>query len=124
MRVLVVDDNADVLLSINALLEGAGYESETASDARRAIEIHRRRPADVVITDIFMPDQDGLETIVKFRAEWPGVKIVAMSGGGDIAKQDYLQVAQHAGADAMLRKPFEPEELLRTVNRLTRGADG
>ncbi|HVL34618.1 MAG TPA: response regulator [Burkholderiales bacterium] len=124
MRVLVVDDNADVLLSINALLEGAGYESETASDARRAIEIHRRRPADVVITDIFMPDQDGLETIVKFRTEWPGVKIVAMSGGGDIAKQDYLQVAQHAGADAMLRKPFEPEELLRTVNRLTRGADG
>jgi CheY-like chemotaxis protein len=121
MRILVVDDNDDVLISMNALLEGAGYEAETASDARRAIEIHRARPADVVITDIFMPEQDGLETIVRFRAEWPGVKIVAMSGGGDVAKQDYLEVAGHAGADAMLRKPFDPQELLNMVQRLASG---
>ena len=120
MRILVVDDNDDVLLSMNSLLEAAGHEAETASDARRALEIHRTRPADLVITDIFMPEQDGLETIVQFRSESPHVKIVAMSGGGDIAKHDYLEVAQHAGADAMLRKPFDPQQLLDTVEKLTR----
>jgi CheY-like chemotaxis protein len=118
MRILVVDDNDDVLLSMNALLEDAGYQPVSARGAREAIELQCRQPADMVITDIFMPDQDGLETIVELRERWPRLKIVAMSGGGDVARQDYLEVAQHAGADAMLRKPFAPQELLKTVERL------
>jgi DNA-binding response OmpR family regulator len=118
MRVLVVDDNRDMLESMRLLLAHAGHEAEISDSADRALEIQRTRPADVLITDIFMPGTDGLETIVEFRARWPRLRIVAVSGGGSVARQDYLQVAREAGADAMLRKPFEPQRLIETVERL------
>ena len=118
MRVLVVDDNADVLSSMDLILSGAGHETRTCDDTRRAIELNREEPADVLITDIFMPGVDGLETITEFRSIWPNLKIVAMSGGGNISKRDYLSVALKIGADAMVRKPFEPQALLELVRQL------
>jgi CheY-like chemotaxis protein len=118
MRVLVVDDNRDMLETMQLLLAHAGHEAEVSDNAGRALEIQRERPADVLITDIFMPGTDGLETILEFRARWPDLRIVAMSGGGMVARRDYLEVAREAGADAMLRKPFEPQRLIETVERL------
>ena len=119
MRILLLDDNADLLESLQLLLGSSGYEAVTAGDARQALEIQRQRPADLLITDIFMPGTDGLETIMQFRARWPDLKIVAMSGGGMIAKRDYLDVAAEIGANAMLRKPVELQDLLDTIIRLT-----
>jgi CheY-like chemotaxis protein len=111
MKVLVVDDNADMRDALQLLLAQIGYEVEGAADGLQAIEIQRARPAQVLITDIFMPGKDGFETIEAFRREWPHTRIVAMSGGGALATRDYLKLTPEVGADAILRKPFSLENL-------------
>ena len=116
MRVLIVDDNLELLESLALVLKSAGHEVDTAPSAERALATQRERPADVLITDIFMPDIDGLEAIAAFRSAWPRLKIIAMSGGGRTAKGNYLETARIAGADAMLRKPFAPDRLLTMLD--------
>jgi len=112
VRVLIVDDNLELLESLAVLLNSAGHEVDTAASAAEALAKQCARPADVLITDIFMPDTDGLEAVAAFRRGWPRLKIIAMSGGGRVAKGNYLETARIVGADAMLRKPFAPGELL------------
>jgi CheY-like chemotaxis protein len=116
-RVLVADDSADMRESLKLVLERAGYEVRLAADGSHALEMQRAAPCDVLITDIFMPECDGLETITGFRREFPAVKIIAMSGGGlrIVRGQQYLQTAQAAGADATLNKPFDPKSLLQVL---------
>ncbi|MGQ0546544.1 MAG: response regulator, partial [Betaproteobacteria bacterium] len=75
MRLLIADDDADTREALRLLLEREGYEVETAADGARALAAQRSRPAQVLITDIFMPESDGLETIARFRRDYPGVKI-------------------------------------------------
>ena len=118
LRVLVVDDNRDLRESTRYLLQLIGHDAEVASDGHQALEIHCARPAHVLLTDIFMPGKDGIETIEAFRSRWPEVKIVAMSGGGEVATRDYLCVAPDIGADAILRKPFSLENLQRVLDSL------
>lgn len=118
VRVLVVDDNRDMRDSLCQLLLRAGYDCETARDGQQAIEMHRNRPFHILVTDIYMPLSDGLETIQAFRRDAPGVRIVAMSGGGDLAKINHLGVASEIGADATLEKPFTFEKLLETLKPL------
>lgn len=118
MRVLVVDDNAELLESLALVLKAAGYDVDIASSAACALDAQRERPADVLITDIFMPDTDGLETVRAFRAGWPALKIVAMSGGGRMAKGNYLETAKVVGANAVLQKPFDPAALLRMLGSI------
>jgi len=118
-RVLVVDDNADLRLGVQLMLERAGYEVATAANGVQALELLRGAPAEVLLTDIFMPEADGLETIERCRKEFPRMKIVAMSGGGDtIRSARYLSTAEVAGADAMLPKPFGAAVLLETLRSL------
>ena len=112
-RLLIADDNADLRESLRLILERFGYEVCLAADGTRALELQRLAPADVLITDIFMPERDGLETITAFRREFPRTRIIAMSGGGvRVGGKIYLDTAGAAGADATLRKPFDPEALL------------
>ena len=118
-RLLIAEDSADMRESLKLLLERAGYEVAVAADGACALELQRRQPADVLITDIFMPDQDGLETIQEFRHEFPQVRIIAMSGGGARVGGRYLDIAELAGADAVLRKPFEVSDLLRALKDLS-----
>lgn len=118
-RVLVVDDCADLRSSLKKLLELMGYEVETARHGAAALALQRERSAGVVITDIFMPEMDGLETITRFKSGWPEVRVIAMSGGGEMAKNSYLQTALHIGADAMLRKPFDLQTLLNVLSLVT-----
>jgi CheY-like chemotaxis protein len=110
-RILVVDDNADMRLSLGRLLGLLGYEVETAADGNQALATHREHAVAVVITDIFMAGKEGIETIAAFKREWPFVRVIAMSGGGARAKMDYLKAAVHVGADATLHKPFSLESL-------------
>lgn len=117
-RVLVVDDNKDMRESTRYLLQLIGYHAETAGDGQHALEIQRERPVDILLTDIFMPGKDGIETIEAFRRDWPQVRIVAMSGGGEVATRDYLSVAPDIGADAILRKPFTLESLEQVLKGL------
>ncbi|HUQ74989.1 MAG TPA: response regulator [Burkholderiales bacterium] len=114
-RVLVVDDNADMRLSLQQLLRLLGYEVETASDGNQALAAHRAKAVGIVITDIFMAGTEGMETIATFKREWPLVRVIAMSGGGERAKKDYLQAALQIGADATLQKPFSVDVLRRAL---------
>lgn len=118
-RVLVIDDNADMRELLRAVLESAGYSVDLAADGALGLVLLRARPADVVLTDIFMPNQDGIETIARLRSEFPRSKVIAMSGGGRLVKgKDYLSTAGEIGAHALLRKPFDPEQLLRLLQEL------
>lgn len=115
-RVLIVDDDAELRTSLQALLESAGYEVETASNGAQALEKQLGRPAAILVSDIFMPEADGLETIHAFRMAYPQMRIVAISGHSDPRmKVNYLSVAAEAGADVLLRKPFGSRALLDAV---------
>jgi CheY-like chemotaxis protein len=120
-RLLVVDDNEDMRQSMKRLLEHFGYEVRVARDGRHALEMQREAPSDALITDIFMPETDGLETINQFRQAFPGMKIIAMSGGGASLEADYLSTASVVGAHAVLRKPFSKESLLQALETLAGG---
>ncbi len=117
-RILVVDDDADMRLTLKLALEIAGYAVEVAANARHALEVQASRPADILITDIFMPDADGFEAIDAFRKQFPQTRIVVISGGAQLTKRDYLPDAALLGADATLQKPFEMEALLKTLQSL------
>lgn len=115
-RVLVVDDNPDIRGFIEVLLEGAGYEVACAGDGDEALGLLRERGADIVITDLFMPERDGLETIQALKRHFPGIGVVAISGDRRTAGEvDYLSVAEVAGADCVLRKPFSSQALFEAV---------
>jgi DNA-binding response OmpR family regulator len=117
-RLLVVDDDADMRLTLKLALELAGYDVDVAGNAHEALELQRRQPADVLITDIFMPDADGFEAIDVFRREFPQTRIIVVSGGAQFTKRDYLPDAELIGADATLQKPFEIDTLLAKLRTL------
>ena len=111
MRILVVDDNEDMRSMLKLCLEAEGFEVDAAPNGQVALERMQRRAADIVVTDLFMPDQDGIETILELRRRFPQVRIVAMSGWTSSEGSDYLRVAREIGALQTLRKPFDPRDL-------------
>jgi two-component system, chemotaxis family, chemotaxis protein CheY len=114
--VLVVDDQDQVRQLIRETLEQAGYEVEEACDGKEGLERYRVRSTDLVIMDILMPDQDGLETIMTLRQEFPDIRIIAMTGGSDtVGIPNFLDVAKMLGARRTLQKPFELKVLLEAV---------
>jgi two-component system, chemotaxis family, chemotaxis protein CheY len=117
-RLLVVDDDADMRLTLKLALEIAGYAVDVAANGREAVARQKESPADVLITDIFMPDADGFEAIDAFRKEFPRTKIIVVSGGAQFTKRDYLPDAELIGADATLQKPFDVDVLLKTLQSL------
>ncbi|MES2642638.1 MAG: response regulator [Myxococcota bacterium] len=115
-RVLVVDDNEDIRYLMQVILTAGGYHVEVASDGVEAIAAQQRQAFDLIITDLFMPHQDGIETIATLRKSFPEVRVIAVSGGGRLlASTGYLATALAIGANAALAKPFDPELLLQTV---------
>ena len=118
MKILVIDDDHLVRYALSKILSSNGYEVVTASDGRRGMVVLREEHPDVVITDIIMPEQEGIDTIIQIQRERPGVKIIAISGGGRIRNIDFLDMAQSLGANEVLAKPFEVDELLSCLIRL------
>lgn len=115
-RILVVDDNRDIRDFMSVALEGAGYEVDTAEEGRQALESMRGRPVELLITDLFMPGQEGFETITQCRAEFPHTRIIVMSAGTVPGmKHDFLAAASRLRVAATLRKPFTAERLLDCV---------
>jgi CheY-like chemotaxis protein len=114
--VLVVDDQDPVRQLIRETLEQAGYEVEEARDGKEGLDRYRARSTDLVLMDILMPDQDGLEALMTFRREFPDTRVIAMTGGSDtIGVLNFLDVAKMLGARRTLHKPFELKVLLDTV---------
>lgn len=116
--ILIIDDDTTIREVLRQILERAGYEVMEASDGREGLNLYRERQADLIITDIVMPKKDGLETITDLRVEFPGSKIIAISGGGRLDPKPYLELAEGFGADRLLTKPFGHEELLEAVQDL------
>ena len=114
-RILIIDDNTSVLATYRIMLEREGYEVVIADDGNEGIRTFSEKPTDLVITDIIMPEKEGLETIMELRRNFPDVKIIAISGGAFLEPKDYLELAKQFGAMRTLTKPIEQEELLETV---------
>ena len=117
-KILVIDDDDTVRSSIRLALEDADHEVVEAPDGAEGVNRVKTQPVDLVITDIFMPEKEGLETIDEIRHAFPKLKIIAISGGGRIEPQDYLEIAQQLGADRTLLKPFDIKLLVDTVDEL------
>ena len=117
--ILVVDDHADIRAFMQVALESGGYDVRTASEGGEAIELQRSHPADLLVTDIFMPGQEGFETIRNFKAEFPRTKIIVASAGTVTGmRHDFLKAAGVLGVGATLRKPFSAEQLLDAVDKV------
>ena len=118
-RVLVVDDNADMRLTTKLLLEAEGYVVEVAANGAEALRIQRERPSHILLTDLFMPEVDGLETVQSFRAAYPAMPVIVVSGGSSRGtdRADHLSVARELGA-LTLRKPVEPSLLIEAIRTI------
>ena len=114
-RVLVIDDEPQIRSMLRIMLERAGYEVEEAPDGIEGIRIYRNNPVDLIISDLIMPNKDGIGMIIELKKEFPDVKIIAMSGGGLNKPEGYLEGAKKLGAQRTLTKPIDRDELLRTV---------
>ena len=118
-RIMIADDNPDTLSFMQAALEQAGYEVQTAPEGARALALLAKRPADLLITDVFMPGQDGIETLRDCRIRFPQTRIIVMSAGGGCGRKlDYLPAAALIGADATLRMPINVDQLLDAVREV------
>ena len=101
---------------MEAMLRAEGYKVSVANDGEQGINLQRKQPASLLITDIFMPNKEGVETIRDFREEFPNVPIIAMSGGGrPRSRAGGLFTAKELGAEIILQKPFGVNDLLRSV---------
>jgi CheY-like chemotaxis protein len=116
-RILVIDDDAHVRVTLGAILGRLGFEVVSAEDGREGLELFRKLAPDLVITDIIMPEQDGIATIARAREQSPQTRIIAMSGGGRLGNSDMLKLARAAGADDILAKPFAVADLIAVVTR-------
>ncbi len=110
-RILVIDDEEPIRTLLRAALEQDGHEVMEASSGKLGLQLYRNQPADLVITDILMPDLNGLDTILELVREFLDVKVIAISGQGD----ERLSAAKLLGARRTLRKPFDMQELLSAV---------
>ncbi len=124
-RLLLVDDERDVRASMARVLERAGYLVRLADSAEQAVAALRTEDADLVITDVIMPRQNGVELLKVLKRDFPQIAVIAISGGGNfwpqgykpeaITTSAYLAAAAQAGADGVIAKPFEIAELLEVI---------
>ncbi len=128
-KVIIIDDEEDIRIVLKEIFVRAGFEVEIAGNGQEGIALLREQGADLVITDIIMPGNDGVETAYDIRMEFPSIKIIVMSGGGNaaalgyeptaITTSAYLASAEAIGADLTLTKPFDREELIKAATELT-----
>jgi len=118
--VLLIEDNADIRAMLRRALEEAGFDVLAVPDGGAGLGAQRSEPARVVVTDLYMPGMEGIETIDALRHQYPDTRIVAISGGCSIGgvRADPLEVAREIGADAVLRKPFGADDLVAVIRRV------
>ena len=114
-RILIIDDESQIRSMLRLMLERGGYEVIEAADGMEGIRQYRDNPADLIITDLIMPNKDGIGMIIELKKEFPKVKIIAMSGGGVNRPEGYLDGAKKLGATRTLTKPIDRDEMLNAV---------
>ena len=117
-RILIIDDDTLFRQMLRQMLERAGYEVVEAEDGKKGTELFREAPTDLIITDIIMPEKEGIETIIELKREFAEVKIIALSGGGRLKAKECLNGAKGLGASHIFTKPFDRKELLEAIQEL------
>jgi len=118
-RVLVIEDNNDLRSLIQTYLEEEGFEVVSAADGREGLQRQRSDPSEIVVTDIFMPGKEGIETVFDLKREFPATRIIVMSGGPSLVQgMDYLGLARELGAAKTLAKPFTMKQLADAVREV------
>ncbi len=117
-KILLIDDEETVRTVTRRILEGAGHRVIEATNGREGVELFRGQPVDLVVTDMIMPVQEGVETVRTLLEESPRVKIIAISGGGRAHFTGFLDVARALGAKHTLEKPYTREQLLAAVDKV------
>ncbi|HEC12462.1 MAG TPA: response regulator [Acidiferrobacteraceae bacterium] len=116
-RVLIVDDEESVRVMVAAMIKPDGYNVTEAASGAEACDACKESPVDLIITDIVMPEKNGIDLIRYVKKEYPDIAVIAISGGGGIeGRYDYLEIARLVGADNILKKPFELRELRSAVS--------
>jgi DNA-binding NtrC family response regulator len=121
-RILVVDDDPSIRRTLELLLSRAGYQVTQARDGTEAVRLWREHGGDLVITDLHMPEKDGIQTIIELLSHSPTARIIAMSGGGQTKRLDLLGNASLLGAVLTIEKPFTITEMMTLVGRALQGA--
>lgn len=121
--ILIIDDDPQILHALRRVLEKEGHAVVEAADGKAALRRFAGDPTDVVISDIYMPEMDGIEFLIRVREAFPEARIIAMSGGGFLDQESVLAAASKLGAVGVLEKPFSPEECLEAVQKAL-GSEG
>jgi len=121
-RILIIDDEPQIRSMLKLMLERDGYEVIEAPDGVEGIKVYRQNPADLIITDLIMPNKDGIGMIIELKKEFPDVMIIAMSGGGLNKPDGYLKGAEKLGAACTLTKPIDREEMLKAVKDILKNS--
>lgn len=117
-KILVIDDDREVRLSICTVLEGVGHDVVDCASAKEGMIAAKDNVFDAAIVDLILPDIDGLEIIGEMQKTFPNIKVIAISGGGEILQKSYLPAAEAIGATTSLEKPFEAQMLIDAINNV------
>lgn len=115
-KILTIDDDEQILMLLKMMLTSAGHEVVQANNGKLGAQLYRQEPTDVIITDIIMPDKEGIEIIVELKKEYPDAKIIAISGGGRFGPEQFLALAKNLGAKMTVTKPFKKEQILAAID--------
>ena len=123
ISILIIDNDAYMRDWLREMLLEAHYDVRVASNGRVALQQLQEQSATLVITEMLLPEMDGVETIVAIRHSFPNTRIIAITGGGLLAPRGYLQLARALGVDSALAKPFSQSEVLDTINEILGRSD-
>ncbi len=119
MKILVIDDDAAVRKFITLALKKENHTVFEADNGNGGIQLLQEHDdIAIMITDLIMPEKEGIETIIEVRQHYPNMKIIAITGGGKVSPDNYLLLADALGANTTLKKPFSAQELLRSIDNL------
>lgn len=116
--ILVIDDDPIMRETIRDILQVEEYNVVLASNGKEGMAHLEVLEIDMILTDVLMPEKDGIEVIMEAKRKYPNIKILAISGGGFISARNYLKMARDLGANASVMKPFDIDDLLQNVNKL------
>ena len=118
IKILVIDDDELVKNMISSVLRKNNFEVVSASNGVEGVNVAKKVEPNIVLTDMLMPDKEGVETIIEVKQALPEVKVIAMSGGGQEKNMTFLQMAKKVGADCVLQKPFKPSDLVSMIKEM------
>ena len=116
-QILIIDDESQIRLVLKKMLVREGFSVISASDGKEGMKLFKKDVVDLVITDIIMPEKEGVEVIMELKKDYPDVPIIAISGGGQFSSKHYLDMAKLLGVNAIFDKPIYKDELLKEVKK-------